>query len=105
MVAKRLQRATAHLGQAGMANPDEAGAGSADYLRLFALVAFGFMWAQMAKIALARLDDGADDAAFYETKLTTARFFMERLLPDTSALAQKVTAGAGTMMSLDAERF
>ncbi len=101
----RLQQATAHIGEKGMANPDEAGAASSEYLRLFALVALGYMWAQMAKVAKARLADGAEDRAFYETKLVTGRFFMERLLPDTSALLAKLTAGAKTMMALDAEAF
>ena len=45
----RLQSLTAELGPKMMANPDEAGAASTDYLRCVALVAIGFMWAQIAK--------------------------------------------------------
>src|SRR3546814_16621099 len=90
----RLQTATAVISERGMKNADEAGAASCDYLNLFALVALGFMWAKMAKVAKAKLAEGAADKDFYETKLVTARFFMDRMLPDTSAQLAKIQAGA-----------
>jgi alkylation response protein AidB-like acyl-CoA dehydrogenase len=101
----RLQQATAWIAEQGMKNPDEAGAASVDYLKLFALVALGYMWAQMAKVAREKLANGGDDPAFYEAKLVTGRFFMERMLPETSSLLSKVTAGSETLMALDAEAF
>ncbi|TIW79356.1 MAG: acyl-CoA dehydrogenase, partial [Mesorhizobium sp.] len=73
-----LQAATMWLVQNAMAKPDNAGAASTDYMHLFGLVALGYMWAQMAKSAQAKLAEGANGAApFYDTKLVTARFFME----------------------------
>mgnify|MGYP003647765266 CR=1 FL=1 len=69
------------------------------------LVALGFMWAQMAKIAKAKLAEGTDDPDFYKTKLVTARFFFERMIPDVSSLLVKMSAGSKTMMALDAEAF
>ena len=57
------------------------------------------------KVANEKLANGADEKTFYETKLVTGRFFMERLLPDTSSLLAKLTAGSKTMMALDAEAF
>jgi len=101
----RLQTATQHVALQGMANPDEAGAASADYLRLFGLTALAYMWAQMAQVAQQKLQNGAEDPDFYENKLKTGRFFMQHVLPDTSALLSKVTAGAETLMALDAEAF
>jgi len=101
----QLQTATQHVALQGMANPDEAGAASADYLRLFGLTALAYMWAQMARVARQKLQNGAEDPDFYENKLKTGRFFMQRVLPDTSALLSKVTAGAETLMGLDAEAF
>src|SRR3546814_951870 len=71
----RLQTATAVISERGMKNADEAGAASWDYLNLFALVALGFMWAKMAKVAKAKLAEGAADKAFNETKLVTASIF------------------------------
>ena len=103
----RLQGATSHVAQEGMKNPDEAGAASSDYLRMFALVALGFMWARMAEVAKEKLSNGGanGNAGFYENKLITGRFFMERMLPDVNALAVKVSAGGESMMALDAEAF
>ena len=79
-----LQAATMWLMQNGMAKPDNAGAASTDYMHLFGLVALGYMWAQMAKAALGKT--GANGSqSFYDNKLVTARFFMERIMPETSA--------------------
>ena len=101
----RLQTATAVISERGMKNPDEAGAASWDYLNMFALVALGFMWAKMAEVAKQKLAEGAADKDFYETKLVTAKFFMDRMLPDTSGLLAKIQSGADSMMKLDAEAF
>ncbi|MEX1035317.1 MAG: acyl-CoA dehydrogenase C-terminal domain-containing protein [Sneathiella sp.] len=101
----KLQQGTVLLGEKGMKNPDEAGAASTEYLRMFGLVALGFMWAQMAKIAKSKLAEGTDDPEFYKTKLVTARFFFERMIPDVSSLLVKMSAGSKTMMELDAEAF
>ena len=46
-----LQQATSWLMQNAMAKPDNAGAAATDYMQLFGLVAFGYMWARMAKVA------------------------------------------------------
>ena len=52
----RLQQATLWLGKAGTANPDDAGAAATEYLRMFGLVAIGYMWCRMAETALAKDD-------------------------------------------------
>lgn len=97
----KLQQASVQIALKGLKDPNEAGAAGADYLRMFALVAVGFMWAQMAKIAQQKLDDGATDRPreFYESKLKTASFFMERMLPELEGRFRMVTAGAATLMS------
>ncbi|PRH85212.1 acyl-CoA dehydrogenase [Labrys okinawensis] len=98
--AGHLQQATMWLMQNALAKPDNAGAASTDYLHLFGLVALGYMWAQMAKAALAK---GESD--FAKNKLTTAKFFADRLLPETGLRLARVTAGAGDVMALPAEAF
>ncbi|MBZ9819534.1 acyl-CoA dehydrogenase [Mesorhizobium sp. CA4] len=101
-----LQAATMWLVQNAMAKPDNAGAASTDYMHLFGLVALGYMWAQMAKCAQAKLAEGANGAgAFYEAKLTTARFFMERVMPETATRLARISSGADTLMALPAEAF
>lgn len=100
-----LQQATAHVAANGMRDPEEAGAAATDYLRLFGLVSLGYMWAQMAKIALEKRGTAGDDAAFYDAKLVTARFFMERLLPQTGALWAAIRSGKGSTMALGDDLF
>lgn len=99
----KLQQATAWLAQAGLANPNEAGAGATDYQRLFALVAIGYMWCRMAEIALAKKDDDGD--GFYGAKLMTARFYFARLLPETNSLFTTLMAGSESLMAMPAEAF
>ncbi|WP_187967962.1 acyl-CoA dehydrogenase C-terminal domain-containing protein [Aquibium microcysteis] len=101
-----LQAATMWLVQNGMSNPDNAGAASTDYMHLFGLVSLGYMWGQMAKTAQMKLAAGANgSSAFYETKLVTARFFMERVMPETAAHLARISTGSATMMALPAEAF
>jgi acyl-CoA dehydrogenase len=101
-----LQASTMWFMQNAMAKPDNAGAGSTDYMHLFGLVALGYMWAQMAKAASDRLADGADGHSGYmENKLITAKFFMERIMPETALRRTRIEAGADTMMELAAEAF
>jgi acyl-CoA dehydrogenase len=101
-----LQAATMWLMQNGMKNPDDAGAASTDYMHLFGLVSLGYMWGLMAKAAQGKLADGADgQASFYENKLATGRYFMERVMPETSAHLARLSTGSATMMALPAEAF
>ena len=101
----RLQLATAWIGEQGLKDPEQAGSGSRDYLRLFALVVVGYLWARMAQTARDALGRGTDERAFYEAKLATANFFLTRMLPDTSSLLSKIMSGKDAMMALEAEQF
>ena len=102
----RLQQVTLHVAQQGLKNPDEAGAASVDYLRLFALVVLGFIWVKMVKVAKAKLADGANgDASFYEAKINTARFFMTKILPENGALFARIMAGAEPLMAFEDDAF
>jgi alkylation response protein AidB-like acyl-CoA dehydrogenase len=100
-----LQKATTWFMQNAMQKPENAGAGSYDYMHLFGLVALGYMWAQIAKAALANKGEGNGVAARMDAKLTAGRFFMERVLPETGAHLARIQAGAGSVMELPAEAF
>ncbi len=102
---QRLQETTAFVYRQMAADPLEAGAASVDYLHQFALTAMAWSWAGQARSALRVLDGGGGNDRFHLDKLETARFFFERMLPDTLGLEQKVRAGAKTLMALPAERF
>ncbi len=87
---KLLQQATLWTVKAGFGNPEEAISGATDYLRMFALTMMAWYWARMAKAALESQATHPERAA---DKLATARFFMAKVLPDCSALIQKIVAG------------
>ncbi|WOJ89823.1 acyl-CoA dehydrogenase C-terminal domain-containing protein [Methylocapsa polymorpha] len=103
--ADHLEQATLWFMQNAMAKPDNAGAGSYDYMHLFGLVALGFMWAQITKAALARLAKGDGQASAMEAKLLTGKYFIERIMPETGAHLARITAGADAIMALPAELF
>ncbi|MDZ4368224.1 MAG: acyl-CoA dehydrogenase C-terminal domain-containing protein [Afipia sp.] len=101
---QHLQQATMWLMQNAMAKPDNAGAASTDYLHLFGLVTLGYMWARMAKVAQDKLAESGEQP-YLKAKLVTGKFFMERMLPETSLRLSRVQSGADTMMELPAEAF
>jgi len=101
-----LQAGTMWFMQNAMAKPDNAGAGSTDYMHLFGLVVVGYMWARIAKAAEEGLAAGAGEREdFLKNKLVTAKFFMERLMPETALRKTRIEAGADTTMELAAEAF
>ncbi|HEX9965121.1 MAG TPA: acyl-CoA dehydrogenase C-terminal domain-containing protein [Allosphingosinicella sp.] len=100
-----LQTATMWLMQNGMANPNHAGAAAYPYMTLTGIVCLGLMWLRMAKASKAALGNGGGDKAFHEAKLLTARFFAQRMMPETGALRRQIEAGSDTLMALPAEAF
>jgi len=109
---KPLGQSLAHLQQASMwfmqnaiAKPDNAGAGSYDYMHLFGLVALGYMWCRIAEAALVKLPQPNGSTAALKAKLVTARFFMDRMLPETATRLARIEAGAASMMELPDDAF
>ena len=100
-----LQASTMWFMQNAMAKPDNAGAGSTDYMHLFGLVTLGYMWAKMAKAAQAGISAGDPREDYLKNKLVTAKFYMERIMPETALRKARIETGADTMMELAAEAF
>ncbi|MDQ8027425.1 MAG: acyl-CoA dehydrogenase C-terminal domain-containing protein [Brevundimonas sp.] len=101
---KKLQDGTMWMMQNGMANPDNAGAASTDYLNIFGITALAYVWAQMAIAAQKQVDAGSTDP-FYTGKLQTGRYFVERILPDAGAHLTKLKTGADVLMTMPADAF
>lgn len=97
-----LRQLTAEVIERAKANPNEVGAASVEYLHTFGYTAYAYMWARMARTALA-VDQDAD--GFYQAKLATARFFFKRLLPRVHSLSESVRAGSDVLFELDAAHF
>jgi alkylation response protein AidB-like acyl-CoA dehydrogenase len=100
-----LQLSTATIAERGLKDPEEAGAAASDYLRLMGLVAMAYGFAKAAKIAGQRLAEGTGEPGFYEAKIATARFFYDRILPQSASLFAAVKSGKASMMALPEEAF
>ena len=100
-----LQAATMWFLQNGMTNPNNVGAGAHSYMHLMGIVAVGLMWLRMGVAAAKLKAAGEGDAAFLDAKLTTARYYAERIMPDAGALRRKIEAGADALMALPPEMF
>jgi hypothetical protein len=90
-----LQGATLWLAANGLKNPNDAGAGAADYLRLMGITVTALMWGMMAKVSL-----GKDDT-LHKDKLMCARYWMERMVPECPMLLERVQAGSAVIMELE----
>ena len=83
-------------------NRNEIGAASVEYLHLFGYVAYAYMWSRMAATAQA---SQAQEPAFYDAKLATARFYFDRMLPRVLSLQASIRAGSASLYTLAAEQF
>ncbi len=100
-----LEDVTVWLLQQAKHDPHAVGAAAHDYLHLFGHCIYSYMWALMAKPALAGVARQDADAAFYQAKLETARFYNKRLLPQADALAHSIKTGSAPLYSLADDQF
>jgi len=98
-VLNQLSEATDFVINQAKDDPNAVGAASCDYLNLFGLASYAYMWLKMSFVA------DANEGDFYTSKLKTADFFFQRLLPESNAYFAKVLAGSESVMALDAEQF
>ncbi|NMG77693.1 acyl-CoA dehydrogenase [Aromatoleum diolicum] len=82
-----------------------ASVGSVPFLKLLGIVAGGWMMARAALVAQARIVQGAAGDDFYSTKIVTARFYADHILPQAHALAYSVVNGAAGAMDLSEAQF
>jgi alkylation response protein AidB-like acyl-CoA dehydrogenase len=98
----KVTKLTMELAMKAFQSQDEVGAASVPYLRIVGHLVYGYFFARMAKIALAKEDSGD---TFYKAKLATARFYFAKLFPETAGLIRQARAGSATLMALDADLF
>ena len=101
----KLQNASVTLATKGLKNPLEAGAGAKDYLKMFGVISLAYMQMMMAKAAHDNLESGVGDKKFHDAKLKTARFYMERILPEHYSAYHALLTGADNLMALDESQF
>jgi alkylation response protein AidB-like acyl-CoA dehydrogenase len=90
---KDVVRVAGEIGRVAQASPDDVGAAATPFLRLLGHLVYAWLWARMARIALAHPDD-----AFHRGKLATARFYFARVLPETAMLLVQARAGSASVM-------
>ena len=98
----KVTKLTTEIGMKAFKNPDEVGAAAVDYLRVCGHLVFSYFWARMAKVALEKVAGGDP---FYQAKLTTARFYFAKLLPETAMLIRTARAGSASLMEMDEALF
>jgi alkylation response protein AidB-like acyl-CoA dehydrogenase len=101
-LGEKMTKLTTEIGMKAFQDADEVGAAAVDYLRCAGHLVFAYLWARMAKVALAQ--QGLGDP-FYTAKLATARFYFAKLLPETASLMRTARAGKSSLMALDAALF
>ena len=98
----KVTKLTTEIGMKAFQNPDEVGAAAVDYMRVVGHLTFAYFWARMAKVAL---EKQASDDTFYRAKLSTARFYFAKLLPETASLIRTARAGLQPLMEMDEALF
>ncbi len=96
---------TGSVGAKAVANADEVGAASVDYLMYSGHMLLGYLWLRMADTAQQAIDSGSSEVNYYKSKIATARFYYERLFSRTYTLAANIEAGAAGLMEKDAAQF
>ncbi len=97
--SKTLTTVTMELAGKGMEDPEIVGAVASNYLNLFALTALSYVWCVQVKKAL------DEEGAFAQTKVKTARHFMEHILPEYESLVTVIRSGKGEMMEFSVEEL
>ncbi|WP_395612730.1 acyl-CoA dehydrogenase C-terminal domain-containing protein [Allosphingosinicella sp.] len=100
-----LQTAALWLMQNGLTNPNNAGAAAYPFMNLMGVVCLGLMWLRMGKASQAALANGTENETFHRNKLATARFYADRILPESNSHRRKLESGADSLMALPAEAF
>jgi len=95
---KTLEDANVYMAEQLKSTPQNALAGASPYLRLFGTVLGAHFLIRAALVATSP----AHPAAFAKTRLVTAQFYADNILPAASGLAHSACAGAETLYALDA---
>ena len=101
-LGEKVTKLTMEIGGKAMQNPDEVGAAAVDYLRVVGHLFYAYFFAKAAKIALEK--QGSGDS-FYTAKLHTARFYYQKMLPETAMLIRKARAGSAPLMDMAQDLF
>ncbi|WP_448211843.1 acyl-CoA dehydrogenase C-terminal domain-containing protein [Colwellia sp. MEBiC06753] len=97
-----LQTLTDNIIARSQGDTNMLGTAANDYLHVFGYTAMAFIWAQMAKVALEKLDSGD---SFYQAKVKTARYYFARVLPRRLSLIHTAAQSSDVLFEIEDELF
>jgi alkylation response protein AidB-like acyl-CoA dehydrogenase len=101
----QLEKATLWIAANGPQDPEQAAAAATPYLRLMALTVIAYLWSRMATVAAGQLESGEQNVAFLQSKQASARFYFEKLLPETGWLLDDITSGKESIMVITDDQW
>ena len=102
--ARALAEATGWLLDVAKTDPLAPATGATHYQTLVGIVAGGWMMARAA-LATAEGEKSASDGTFLAAKRATARFYADKILPQSGALLAVIKTGSASTMALTEEQF
>ncbi|MFB2764769.1 acyl-CoA dehydrogenase C-terminal domain-containing protein [Marinobacter shengliensis] len=85
---------------------DVVSAAAHDFLMYSGYVTMAYMWLRQSAVAADKLENGGDESdAFYQTKLATAEFYYERLLPRAQAHATSMLSPTRNLMQVEPDNM
>jgi alkylation response protein AidB-like acyl-CoA dehydrogenase len=100
-----LQEATMWIAANAPADPEQAGAAATPYLRLMALTVIAYLWSRMATVAARQLEAGEGSSDLLQSKLVSAQYYFDKLLPESDWLLRDIQSGKDSMMALSDEQW
>lgn len=100
-----LSKTTASVIAKAEGSPDEIGAASYAYMELMGLSLYCYMWNRVLAAAFKAKKEGSGDGDHLDGLIKTGDFFMSRLLPRSTSLAEEISAGADSLMAMTADQF
>ena len=100
-----MSDATNWIAENGPGDPEQAGAAATPYLRLMALTMIAYLWSRMATVAARQLEEGEGNSDLLKSKLVSARYYFEKLLPESDWLLRDIHSGKDSVMALSDEQW
>jgi len=97
---------TVRIAMGARKNRDVVATAAYDFLMYSGYAMMAFFWAKTAAVAFEKLDKGGSETPeFYQSKVATAEFYFERILPRTKGHADSMLASPKYTVKLPIEHF
>ncbi len=104
-VLARLQEAADFVISQAKEDPAVVGASAADFLKLTGISLYTYMWARMVEIAQEKVAQNDSESDFYQSKIKTADFYLQKMMPKSASLLENIKNGASALMDIEEALF